>query len=186
MQLDIGSQVRTRDGHSVGRVKRIIFDADRMSVRQFVMRAGILIPSERIVDLERIDGIDDDHTVTIQALADAVDDLPAYVPAVSTPIYYNDMHSAHELGVIRRPGSIPADAVVLSHGTRVYDAAGEHIGYLDEIACGEGGRATAFVVDSGILFDREMVIPLSAVESVTHARIKLNVTVGEIERVQAA
>ena len=59
MQLDIGSRVRTRDGANAGKIKRIIFDSDNMTVRQFVVQAGVLLPAtaenrERLIALREV------------------------------------------------------------------------------------------------------------------------------------
>jgi uncharacterized protein YrrD len=186
MQLDIGSRVKTRDGRTAGKVKRIIFDPDRMTVRQFVMQTSGLLPAERIVDRTLIEKVADDDTVTIRANADEIDDLPPFVPGVNTPIFYGDMHHAHELGVIRRPGSVPRDAVVLTRGSQVYDSTGEHLGHLDEVIFDADGRARAFIIESGIIFERDIVIPVEAIKSVTHGRISLNTRAEELAQAQVA
>ncbi|HLT21539.1 MAG TPA: PRC-barrel domain-containing protein [Thermomicrobiales bacterium] len=185
MQLDIGSRVKTSDGQTAGKVKRIIFDPERKTVREFVMQTGGLLPSERIVDRQLIEEIEDD-TVTIRTPASEIEDLPAFVHAVHMPIFYSDLAQASELGVIRRPGSVPRDAVVLTRGSQVYDRDGEHVGRIDEVKFDADGRVTAFVVETGIIFDRDIVIPIEAVESVTGDRIKLNTLAAKLEPARAA
>jgi uncharacterized protein YrrD len=186
MQLDLGSRVRTSDGHNAGKIKRIIFDTEKMTVREFVIREGTLFRSDRIVDLNLIEAVDDEHVVTLKVAAADIDDLPVYIRELHTPVFTGDMHHARQIGDLVQLGSVPKDAVVLSHGSQVYDLNGEHIGHLDEIVYGVDGAASAFIVDSGFLFDREVTVPVSVIDSITHGRIELKIRVEELEQAPVA
>jgi uncharacterized protein YrrD len=183
MQLDMGSQVRTSDGKDAGKVKRIIFDGDSMSVRQFVVHEGIIFSEERMVDIGLVDHVDNDHTVHLNISEEQVDDLTPYVHAEVMPVKTGDFYTMSEVhDEVVHPGSVPWDLLVLTHGTEVYDKNDKHIGHLDEVVYEEGGHASNFIVEAGHIFTHDVKVPITAVTSVTHGRVTLNITSDEAER----
>lgn len=181
MQLDLGSHVKTRDGEDVGTVSRIIFEADKLTVREFVVHEGVLLTRNRIVHLDLVDHIDEEHVVHLRASADEVDELPEFVAEDHKAVYIGDQLYVETPKVISTPGSVPQDAVVLSHRSEVYDNVGKHVGHLDEIVYGDDGVATAFIVDSGFIFTHDVVVPVAAIKSITHDRIELHISADEAE-----
>ncbi len=177
MRLDMGSQVRTSDGKDAGKIKRIIFDGDTMTVRQFVAHEGIIFSEERMIDVEYIERVDDDHTVHLNISEDKVDDLTPFVHAEVMPLVTGDAWVTAEVhDVVRHPGSVPFDLLVLTHGTDVYDSNDKHIGNLDEVVYTDEGQASSFIVDAGRIFTHDVNVPVTAVKSMTHERIELNIT----------
>ena len=182
MNLDIGSNVLSSDGHRVGKVDRIIFESDSMSVREFVVHKGMLFLSrDRFVDRELVDHIGDEHTVHLSVTAEEAKDLPEFFFEQHTPIIAGDSHHAEQVHIQTIPGSVPRDAVVLSHRSEVYDSEDKHIGHLDEVVYEQDGVATAFIVDAGRIFTHDVRVPVSAIHSITHDRIRLNITAEEAE-----
>ncbi|MEZ4521546.1 MAG: PRC-barrel domain-containing protein [Thermomicrobiales bacterium] len=181
MQLDLGSHVKTSDGEDIGTVSRIIFDTDKLMVREFVVHEGVLLTHDRIVHRELVDRIDDDHVVYLKMTASDADDLPAFVAEQHMPIYISDLHYVDTPKIVTTPGSVPRDAVVLSHGSEVYDSADKHIGHLDEIVYDDEGVSSAFIVDSGFFFTHDVVVPVEAIKSIAHGRIDLKITADEAE-----
>lgn len=181
MQLDLGSHVKTSDGEDVGTVSRIIFQVQNMKVREFVVREGVLLTHDRIVHLDKVDHIDGDHVVHLRTSADEVDDLPGFVPEEHMPVYIGDLLHVDTPTIITTKGSVPRDAVVLSHGSEVYDKHGKHIGNLDEIIYSGDGISSAFIVDSGFIFTNDVIVPVSAIKSITHDRIELKISADEAE-----
>ena len=181
MQLDMGSHVRTSDDKDAGKIKRIIFDGDSMTVRQFVVDEGIFFAEERMVDIEYIDRIDDDHTIHLNITEEQVNDLTPYVHAQVMPVMSGDLLEAQVQDIVVRPGSVPWDVLVLTHGTEVYDTNDKHIGHLDEIVYEEEGHASCFIVDSGFIFTHDVKVPVTAVKTITNDRIELNITSDEAE-----
>jgi len=187
MQLDMGSHVRTSDDKDAGKVKRIIFDGDSMTVRQFVVDEGIFFAEERMVDIGHVDRIDDDHTVHLKLTEAQVDGLPPYVHEEVMPVAIGDPYARAEVhNVVVHAGSVPWDLLVLTHGTEVYDSNGKHIGHLDEIVYEDAGHASCFIVDSGFIFTHDVKVPVTAVKSMTHDRVELHITAEEAEETSRA
>ncbi len=179
MLLDLDSHVRTSDGVDVGTVRRIIFDADHMRVREFVVHEGHIRPVERIVDVVDVESVDDDHTVNLKITESQVAELTPFIHADSTPVYAGYFDGGGEVKLVTRPGTVPWGAVVLTHKSQVYDKDDQHIGHLDKIVYDENARASSFTVESGHIFTHNTKIPVSAVHTVTHNRITLNISAGE-------
>lgn len=182
MQLDMGSHVRTSDDKDAGKVKRIIFDGDSMTVRQFVVHEGILFAEERMVEIRHVDRVDEDHTVHLKLNEQQVDELPPYAHEQVLPVAIGDPYTRAEVhDVVVQHGSVPWDLLILSHGTDVHDVNGKQIGHLDEIVYENDGHASCFIVDSGFIFTHDVKVPVTAVKSMTHDRIELNITAEEAE-----
>jgi uncharacterized protein YrrD len=175
MQLDLGSHVKTKDGQDIGKVDRIVFEPESMTVREFVVHEGVLFTHDRIVGRALVDHIDGANTVHLRLNAEEAQDLPAFFAEQHEAIYTGDLYHAQRPMVLITPGSVPRDAVVLSHRSQVYDRTGKHIGHLDEIVYRPDGVATAFIVDSGILFTHDLRVPVLGIKSVRHGRIDLSI-----------
>ncbi len=182
MQIDMGSHVRTNEGKDAGKIKRIVFDGDSMTVRQIIVDEGIFFAEERMVDIEYIDHIDDDHTVHLNINEAQVTDLTPFVHEQITTILTGDYYQAAGVqDVVIHPGSVPWDVLVLTHGTDVYDNVDKHIGHLDEIVYEDDGHASCFIVDSGFIFTHDVKVPITAVKSMSNDRIVLNISADEAE-----
>ena len=181
MNLDIGSNVLTSDGKSVGKVDRIIYQSDTKVMREFVVHKGPFFATDRIVHRELVDEIDDDHVVRLRITADEADELPPFVKEQHFAIYGGSSLYIEQPTIMTKLGSAPRDAVVLSHRSKVYDSVGKQIGHLDEVVYEADGVATAFVVDAGFIFTHDVRVPLEAVRRVSHDRIELNLTSDEAE-----
>lgn len=182
MHLDIGADVVASDGHRVGKVERIIYDADTMMMREFVVHGGPFFKTGHIVHRELIDHIDDDHVVHLRKRADEVTQLAPFIAEQHFPAYRGDQGRAQTPYIMTQQGSVPRDAVVLTHRSQVYDRDGKHIGHLDEVVYEQDGRATAFVVDAGHFHVHDVNVPLSAIRSMRRDRIELNVAANEVDQ----
>lgn len=183
MDLDLGSHVKSSDGKEVGRVDRIIYQPDTMKVREFVVHKGFFLRNDRIVSIHHVDRIDDDHTVHLKLPAEKTRDLPAFVVGEHVPVYSGDLGVVSQPNyIVARQSSVPTDAVVLTHGSDVYDSDGKHIGHLDEVRYDEDGCAREFVVDSGVVFTHDVRVPMTEVSRVTHDRIDLGLAARECQR----
>ncbi|MEZ4522126.1 MAG: PRC-barrel domain-containing protein [Thermomicrobiales bacterium] len=181
MNLDIGSAVQTRDGKNIGKVDRIIFAAENLEMREFVVHQGPFFSTNRIVQRSLVDRIGDDHVVHLRIGADEAQDLPPYIEERHVAVFTSGGLAVEEPMILTTPGSAPRDAVVLSHGSNVYGSDGKHIGHLDEVVYGNDGVATAFVIDAGRIRTHDVRVPISSVKSVTHDRIELEITADEAE-----
>lgn len=181
MNLDIGSPVQASDGEQIGKVDRIVYEVETMKMREFVVHQGPFFATDRIVQRSLIDHIDDEHVVHLRITSDEADDLPPFIPAQHVAVFTSGGLAVQEPMILTTPGSEPRDAVVLSHRSGVYDNQGKHIGHLDEVVYGEDGAATAFVINAGRIFTHDLRVPISAIHSITHDRIELEITADEAE-----
>lgn len=180
MQLGLGAHVLSGDGDDLGTITRLVVEPRTMGIREFVIREGVLFRVERVVAADLVERVTDAKTVYLKLTLDAALNLPAFAPEGSLPIFTASPY-AGERDVIRIvKGSVPRDAVVLSHRTDVYDNHQHRIGNLDEVIYDDAGRVTAFVVDAGFLRLRDTVMPISTIDHVNHDRIELNVPLGEL------
>ena len=182
MILDIGSDVLSSDGQTVGRVDRIIYQPDTMTVREFVVHEGVFFTTDRIVARDLIDRVDEDHAVHLRITAEETADLAPFIANQPIPVFRRgELIGTGGVSVGTRPGTAPRDAVTLSHRSVVYDSTGKHVGHLDEVVYSDRGVATSFIVDVGRFFHHDVYVPLSAVHSITHERIELDVTADDLE-----
>lgn len=186
MNLDIGSDVRTSDGESVGKVDRIIFEVESMEMREFIIHKGPFFTTDRIVQRELIDHIDEEHVVHLRITADEAKQLPPFIGEQHQSVFASGGLYVEEPTILTTPGSVPRDAVVLGHGSDVYDGDGKHIGHLDEVVYQDDGVATDFIIDAGRIFTHNVRVPVSSIRSIRHDRIELTMTVNEAEQASRA
>lgn len=78
MDLELGKDVYASDGEKVGEVERLIVDADAKVVREFLIKEGTFVSTDRVVDIELVARIDEDG-VHLNVSSDSIDSLPAFV-----------------------------------------------------------------------------------------------------------
>jgi uncharacterized protein YrrD len=79
MDIELGKAVMTNDGEQVGDVERLIVDPDQRVVREFLIKEGMLLSTERVVDIDLITSIDGDGTIHLSISSDEVESLPPFV-----------------------------------------------------------------------------------------------------------
>lgn len=77
--------------------------------------------------------------------------------------------------------NLPPQDVVISEGTPVIGADGKKIGNVDHVIFGDGGNLQGFVVKSGFIFRRAIVVPIEAVADVGAKTIRLTVPAVEMK-----
>ncbi len=77
--------------------------------------------------------------------------------------------------------NLPPQDVVISEGTAVIGADGKKIGNVDHVIFGDGGNLQGFVVKSGFIFHRDIVVPIEAVADVGANTIRLTVPADEMK-----
>ncbi|HEX5165006.1 MAG TPA: PRC-barrel domain-containing protein [Thermomicrobiales bacterium] len=83
--------------------------------------------------------------------------------------------------VIEDESNIPETDVMISEGTDVYGADGDKVGSVGEVLVSENGAIQGFVVSKGVIFKKDVRVPIDWVESADEAQIRLNVTSAEAE-----
>ncbi len=82
--------------------------------------------------------------------------------------------------VLEVESNLPADALLLSRGTNVLDREGEKVGVVDEVETNEDGEVVAFVVRAGVLFHRDVRVPIDWVSSITEEAVHLRLSADEV------
>ncbi len=83
--------------------------------------------------------------------------------------------------VIEEQSNIPETDVMISEGTDVYGADGDKLGSVGEVLVSNGGEISGFVVSKGLIFKKDVRVPIDWVESANGDEIRLNVTSTQAE-----
>lgn len=83
--------------------------------------------------------------------------------------------------VIEQQSNIPETDVMISEGTDVYGSDGDKVGSVGEILVSNDGAINGFVVSKGLIFKKNVRIPIDWVESADGSKIRLSVTSAEAE-----
>jgi uncharacterized protein YrrD len=79
MDIELGKPVLGNDGEEIGDVERLIVDPNERVVREFMIKEGTLLSTDRIVHIDLVTRIDSDGTVHLSIASDDADSLPAFV-----------------------------------------------------------------------------------------------------------
>lgn len=79
MDIQLDKPVLARDGEQIGTVDRLIVDRETHKIREFLVREGTLLQTDRIVDVDMVTGIDEDGTVHISIPSSEADSLQPFV-----------------------------------------------------------------------------------------------------------
>ena len=78
MDIELGLAVRAQGGEQIGEVERLIVDPDERIVREFLIKEGTFLSTDRVVDIDLVTRIDDEG-VHLSIAANDADSLPAFV-----------------------------------------------------------------------------------------------------------
>jgi len=83
--------------------------------------------------------------------------------------------------VLEVESNIPETDVMISEGTDVYGADGDKLGSVGEVLVSNDGAIDGFVVSKGLIFKKDVRVPIDWVESANGDEIRLNVTTAQAE-----
>jgi uncharacterized protein YrrD len=83
--------------------------------------------------------------------------------------------------VIEDQSNIPETDVMISEGTDVYGVDGDKLGSVGEVLVSNDGAIDGFVVSKGLIFKKDVRVPIDWVESANGDEIRLNVTSAQAE-----
>jgi sporulation protein YlmC with PRC-barrel domain len=83
--------------------------------------------------------------------------------------------------VIEDESNIPETDVMISEGTDVYGADGDKVGSVGEVLTSNDGAVSGFVVSKGLIFKKDVRVPIDWVETANGDEIRLNVTSAQAE-----
>jgi sporulation protein YlmC with PRC-barrel domain len=196
MKVVIGARVRTRDGHEVGEVHRVVVDLEDRAVTAVVVLRGRLLSRDVLVPLDFIDR-SDGRELVLRLDADRLDELPDFAyneflappPAWTLAGPYPDGSVYVPVRQRKRLGQHHIDVVP---GTRVLASDGE-IGRVDEVEFEpDTGELDAFWVRAGRIFAYDVRIPVEWIERiddsgvhVAGSRIDIETGLGPLSQARA-
>jgi uncharacterized protein YrrD len=83
--------------------------------------------------------------------------------------------------VIEDWSNIPETDVMISEGTDVYGVDGDKLGSVGEVLVSNDGAINGFVVSKGLIFKKDVRVPIDWVESADGDQIRLSVTTAQAE-----
>jgi sporulation protein YlmC with PRC-barrel domain len=172
MRIKLGAQVRTKDGHKAGQVKKVIWDPASNEVNAFVVSTGGLLGHDVVVSRDTLEraGRDGDELV-LDLTKDELHQFEQYEagdyapPPVgwAAPVPYDYPAAAFILTTEPMPSPIPMPAAshddhdhtgpAIAKGMHVKDAGGESLGIVDEVRVDEAtGELRSVIVRKAGVF----------------------------------
>ena len=72
MEIHLGKKVISSDGKYVGHVDSFVIDYNTRDIQSIISRSGVMLTVDRIIPLEVVDSVDDEHDVHLSISADEV------------------------------------------------------------------------------------------------------------------
>jgi uncharacterized membrane protein len=180
--IHLDTEVQCTDGRA-GKSTCVIVDPSSLRITHFVVAERRRPHTERMVPIEHVVDVDPDSikvALTTDTLAEMKPfvrttfrqvEIPRYAGAGLAPTAYAE-RSALEVEVEQ----VPAGEVAIHEGDEVEDADGGAVGHVTELrADPRHGQITHIVLREGRLWGRkDVLIPVSAVETVYKGRIRLS------------
>lgn len=83
--------------------------------------------------------------------------------------------------VVEVESNIPETDVMISEGTDVYGSDGDKLGSVGNVLVDDSGSITGFVVTKGLIFKKDVRIPIDWVETANESDVRLNMTTAQAE-----
>jgi uncharacterized protein YrrD len=185
MRIEIGARVRTRDGHEVGHVHRILVDLDDNAVTGIVVLKGRWLSRDVLVPLDFIDRVEGDE-VLLTLDENELDQLPDFTyneilvppPALTAVGPYVDGSFYVPIGQRKRLGQHHVDIIP---GTRVHATDGE-IGRVDQVELDPiTGELDAFWIRADGVFGHDIRVPAEWVERVDESGVYVKASKSDVE-----
>lgn len=184
MDIEIGAQVRTSDGHAVGQVHRVVIDLEQQAVTGIVVLKGRLLPRDILVPLDFIASAEADR-VGLMLSRDELDDLPNFAyndfftapPTWGLPIPYPGGAVYIPIRQRQRMSTTQEDITPGLH-VRATDA---DLGTVDRVELNAAGHLEAFWVGPAGELGHDLRIPIEWVESIDDRGLQVAATWEEVE-----
>jgi uncharacterized protein YrrD len=185
MRIEIGARVRTRDGHQVGHVHRILVDLDDGAVTGIVVLKGRWLSRDVLVPLDFIDRVEGDEVV-LTLDENELDQLPDFtyneilVPPPALTSVGPDLDGSFYVPIWQRK-RLGQHHVDIVPGTRVH-ATDREIGHVDQVELDPiTGELDAFWIRADGVFGHDIRIPVEWVERVDGSGVYVKASKSEIE-----
>ena len=206
MRIDLGQDVRSSDGRTVGSVVGLVVDGRTFEVTRLLVGHG-RGEAPRLVDATAATA-GDGGQVGLDITADAfaampmlasvetatgprIPDFPTIIPAggVGGPVLADasttgpgypggDFFDIAPIDppVVEVDSNLLTSEVVLHKGSDVVSSDGHKVGTLDEVTFGELGELAGLVVQAGFLFHHDLRIPVAEVADFGTDKVHLKIT----------
>jgi uncharacterized protein YrrD len=176
MRIKLDAKVRTKDGHSAGHVKKVIWDPKTNEVTAFVIATGGLLGHDVLIGRDVLESATfDGEEIVIDMTKDELQKFEPFTETAYTapplgwiaPFPYDYPAAAYLMSAepLLVPTPTPPAGTQVEHpkkpaiskGMRVRDAGGETLGVVDEVRTDEvTGELRAIVVrEGGLLGGRQ-------------------------------
>lgn len=200
MKIDIGAKVRTRDGHEIGKVERVVVNPSSKEVDGIVVHRGRVLPRDVVVPLSLVQRAGKDG-LQLRIGMDRAEDLPDFVEAhyvkpsdraITLPYApgsmlfplvppYGVAGTPFPYEVIEEEREAPPEDVEITEGTEVRTVDGT-IGSVDELLTDpQADRVSAILVRAGRCLTKDTQIPVEFVDEVASDHIKVSLTTDQVE-----
>lgn len=209
MKFKEDTAVYTADGKKVGNIERFVLDPRGHEISGLVVRKGFLFTEDKVIPPDAVASADEDR-VTLYDSAGDPDEFPPYeemhyiepgdaeLSAVYPEPYIGPVYYYPPLGASAwTPGSymhdvpmtpkknIPAGTVALKEGSNVISRDGKDVGHVKEVYTdADTEHVTHFLVEQGVFFKEEKLIPTSWVAHVRDDEIVLAVDASSLEKLK--
>jgi uncharacterized protein YrrD len=193
MDIELGADIISSDGEKLGVVDSLVVEPGDGAIRSIIVRKGLFFPTDRILPVSSVASVDEDG-VHVNMTKDDVDQLTEYMDAEyiwppagyyggygymwpATSVYAADLMVDDEVRE-RNP-----DAIILSEGTLVVDAANDDLGRITELATDDRGRVVGFRVEQGFFRHHEHYIPANLIDTADDTIVRLSVNKDRLEQI---
>lgn len=199
MEIEIGKRVIASTGKHVGNVDHIVLHSQTKQLVLFVVRQGLLLTKDRMIEPEHVSSIDSDGTIRLDIDEVCVDELPEFIPARYRPsiredVWMKDVNIGSTGTLIapimyayKRPtgadaSNLPPNTVLLDHDSKVYDHDGNEIGSIEDVTYDADGSLVSIEVRTGIIEHCQYIVAKSDIASISRWRIVLKSSKEQVER----
>ncbi|HZU13510.1 MAG TPA: PRC-barrel domain-containing protein [Chloroflexota bacterium] len=198
MEFSLGSDVRGRDGTTLGSLQGVVYDPGTGQIVSLVVRHGFegrtaVLPIGSVASADG-NGVETElDQEQLAAMPDYADDVniappptadnlegreeiaPDNVPDVPPVGAATGVSSIAFIPIIREVTHVPEGDDVLGRRTAVYATDGE-IGHVSSILVDDQTmRPTSLLISEGLLFPRTVAAPMTAVQAIEPDHVVLNV-----------
>ena len=159
-EVKIGSPVTATDG-DYGRLQQLLVDPGQGRVVGLLVRPHGLLPYHPVVVPENVIAQSSENEVRLNISREQVEALPEYLPD-------------SEFVVNGRNYEVEDELLIVQAGQRVF-CREEPAGWVALLLLEPGGRVTGFVLHTGPLIGRNLIVPITWVHQVDGNRVYLSV-----------
>jgi sporulation protein YlmC with PRC-barrel domain len=209
MRFVFGAHVRTRDGHDVGKIDRLILDPDTGDLKSVAIRQGFILRHDIEIPIGAFEAGEGDE-LRLGVTEAAVHDFPRFVEADYTSAsddyaptygapsanvlipgggYYEPFLNDDAAGALQASEQMAAAFsaedlanAVIGDGNDVISSDGEKVGEVHELAFDSaGGRLTQFTLRRELFLGESVALPASLIARIDDGKITLRASVAWLD-----